>query len=186
MVVLRWLYCDSSSLCWAPIFYPHSALCMSGFIWAFRENWNVNENQFVLTWMALRRLMQINNQLCSHLLDSAAGNVSVLICWILLNVSSNAMPFNLNPDFYHWAYALPTYEAYSSFSRTFCRVIVFWSGSDLFPFSLPGLRGTSMMSYRSVSWMLARYYLLKPKQNWASLLFNGVLSLPETILPMGN
>lgn len=91
-----------------------AALCMAGYIWAFRENWNVNGNQFVLTWMALWLLMQINNLLLFALTCwiPLPGMPLFMICWVLLNVASTATPFNLSPAFYHWGYALPAYETY--------------------------------------------------------------------------
>ena len=90
------------------------AVCMTGYIWAFRENWPVHGYQFVETWMLLWLLMHI--YFC--LIDAAAGVLPppampfFILTWIFLNISSTINPFEITPGFYRWGYALPAYSTY--------------------------------------------------------------------------
>ena len=92
-----------------------AALCMTGYIWGYRENWGVNANQFVLTWMLLWLLHHVH----FVVLDTVTAFLPlpaipfVLLTWIILNITSSISPFEVNPDFYKWGYALPTNEAYT-------------------------------------------------------------------------
>ncbi|KAF7589830.1 hypothetical protein BBP40_003640 [Aspergillus hancockii] len=99
------------------------SLCATGSIWAFRKGWHVNGNQFVLTWMAI--------WLFGHLNFLTLDVFTVwlpppfvpmaLITWIVLNVTSILLPFELSPAFYQWAYALPAHALYQI-------LIDIWSG----------------------------------------------------------
>ena len=90
------------------------AMCMTGYIWAFREGWPVHGYQFVETWMLLWLLMHI--YFC--LIDAAAGVLPppampfFILTWIFLNISSSINPFEITPGFYRWGYALPAYSTY--------------------------------------------------------------------------
>jgi hypothetical protein len=98
------LYCLSGSLCTA------------GAIWAFRAGWNVNGNQFVLTWLTL--------WLFAHLNFLALDVVTIwlpapyipmaLITWVVFNVTSILLPLELSPGFYKVAYAIPAHEVYQA------------------------------------------------------------------------
>jgi hypothetical protein len=100
-----------------------AALCQSGYYWAFRENWDVNGTQFVLTWMTIWLLMHI------HLLvlDSISTVVPlpvmpfVILLWILLNIASTISPLELQAGFYQWSIVLPSHEAYSI-------LVTIWTG----------------------------------------------------------
>jgi hypothetical protein len=100
-----------------------SSLTVAGYIWAFRENWGVNGNQFVLTWMAYWLYMHVN----FLVLDTVTAFIPAsflsffVLTWVITNVTSSIYPFELNPGFYRWAYALPALEAYSV-------LIQIWSG----------------------------------------------------------
>lgn len=91
-----------------------AALCMSGYIWAFQEDWNVNGAQFVLTWITNWLLMHIN----FLIMEVATAFIPLpfmpffVLTWVILNVSSTIAPFELSPGFYRWGYALPAHEAY--------------------------------------------------------------------------
>ncbi|KNG90902.1 nitrosoguanidine resistance protein SNG1 [Aspergillus nomiae NRRL 13137] len=63
------------------------SLCMAGYIWAYRESWDVNSNQFVLSWMSIWLYMHIN----------------FLIYDQSLRTESRV---------YRWGYALPAHELY--------------------------------------------------------------------------
>ncbi|KAI9372363.1 hypothetical protein BJX61DRAFT_451920 [Aspergillus egyptiacus] len=91
-----------------------AALVMTGYIWAFREDWPVSAAQFALSWMAIWLTMQvhflfIHFVLC--LIPMPAAPFFVLI-WVILNVSSTLAPFELSPGFYRWGYALPAHSLY--------------------------------------------------------------------------
>lgn len=91
-----------------------AALCMTGYIWGFREAWAVTGGQFALTWMAIWLVMHLN-----FLLIDAVTSVLpmkfmpfAILTWIIINVSSTIGPFDLSPGFYRLGYALPAYELY--------------------------------------------------------------------------
>jgi len=99
------------------------SLCSAGAIWAFKVNWAVNSNQFVLSWMTL--------WLFSHLnfltLDVFAAWLPppyvpmALVTWVAMNVTSVLLPFELSSNFYRWAYMLPAHEVYQV-------LVDIWSG----------------------------------------------------------
>ena len=92
-----------------------AALCMTGYIWGYRENWNVNANQFVLTWMLLWLLHHVH----FVVLDTVTAFLPlpaipfVLLTWIIINITASITPWEINPGFYKWGYALPANEAYT-------------------------------------------------------------------------
>lgn len=91
-----------------------TSLCMSGYIWAFREDWGTTPGQFPLTWMLLWLGMHLN----FLLVDSVTAVLPMkfmpffILTWIIMNVSSTLSPFELSPGFYRIGYALPAYEIY--------------------------------------------------------------------------
>ncbi|KAL3458158.1 hypothetical protein BJX64DRAFT_280040 [Aspergillus heterothallicus] len=99
------------------------SICAIGAIWAFRVDWDVNGNQWALSWITM--------WLFAHLNFLTLDVVAVwfpapyvpmaLISWVVLNVSSILVPFELSPAFYQWAYALPAHAVYNIF-------IHIWSG----------------------------------------------------------
>ncbi|KAK0890439.1 hypothetical protein LTR91_025263 [Friedmanniomyces endolithicus] len=92
-----------------------ASLCMSGYIWAFRETWEVTGKQFALTWMVLWLLMHIH----FLIIDASTAVLPLpalpffLLTWIIINITSSISPFEASPGFYKWGYALPTNEAYT-------------------------------------------------------------------------
>lgn len=90
------------------------ALCTTGAIWAFRVDWDVNGNQFVLSWMVLWLFAHAN----FLSLDVFTVWLPVqyvpmsLITWVVFNVTSILIPFELSPAFYKWAYVMPAHEVY--------------------------------------------------------------------------
>jgi hypothetical protein len=99
------------------------ALCTAGAIWAFRAGWGVNGNQFALTFAIIWLFAHIN------FLTFDVFTVwlpppyvpMALVTWVVLNITSILLPFELIPGFYHWSYALPANELY----RTLLDI---WSG----------------------------------------------------------
>lgn len=96
-----------------------AALCATGYIWGYREDWDVNGNQFVLTWMVLWLL----NHIHFVVLDTVTAFLPlpaipfVLLTYIILNITASISPFEVNPDFYKWGYALPANEAYTALTN---------------------------------------------------------------------
>ena len=91
-----------------------AALAMAGYLWAFKEDWEVTGKQFCLTWMTLWLFMDIN-----FLLSDAASSIVpspgmpfIVFTWIIVNVTSTVTLLELNPGFYRWSYALPAHEVY--------------------------------------------------------------------------
>ena len=90
------------------------SLAMTGYIWAYREDWAVSGTQFVLTWMLLWLLFHIH-----YLFIEAAIQILplptmpfLLMTWVFLNITSSITPFEINPGFYRFGYAFPAHEAY--------------------------------------------------------------------------
>jgi hypothetical protein len=90
------------------------SLCVTGAIWAFRSGWDVNGNQFVLTWVILWLFAHAN----FLTLDVFTAWVPAplvpmaLITWVVLNVASVLLPFELSSPFYKWGYAIPAHCLY--------------------------------------------------------------------------
>ena len=99
------------------------SLVTTGTIWAFRVNWAVNGNQFVLTWMVLWLFSHLNIlTLDMFTVWLAPPYVPMsLIAWVVLNVGSILLPFELASDFYRWSYAMPAHAVYQV-------LIDIWSG----------------------------------------------------------
>jgi len=90
------------------------SMCMAGYIWAYKESWDVNGNQFALTWMIVWLFMHIN----FLIIDSLTAFIPMqflpfcILTWVILNVASSISPFELNPGFFRWGYAMPAHEVY--------------------------------------------------------------------------
>lgn len=103
-----------------------AALCMTGYIWAFKEEWAVNANQFVLTWMVLWLMMHVH----FLVMDTATAFFPVpalpffVLTWIIINITSSISPFEIDPGFYRIGYAFPTNEAYTILTDI-------WSGGNV-------------------------------------------------------
>ncbi|KAJ4301604.1 hypothetical protein N0V90_003697 [Kalmusia sp. IMI 367209] len=102
-----------------------AALCQAGYFWAFDENWNVNGNQFVLTWMTLWLLMHVHFLVLDSISTVAPLPVMpfVVLAYIFINIASSLSPLELQAGFYHWGIALPSYNAYSIF-------VTIWTGGS--------------------------------------------------------
>lgn len=90
------------------------SLCTAGAIWAFRSGWDVNANQFVLTWMMLWLFAHLNFLTFDVFAVwlPAPYLPMALILWIVLNITSILLPFQLSPGFYKIGYIFPAYEVY--------------------------------------------------------------------------
>ncbi|RSL57468.1 hypothetical protein CEP54_008295 [Fusarium duplospermum] len=92
------------------------AVGMSGYIWAFREDWSVSRGQFFETWMCLWFYMEVNYLIVDSILDVVVPIkffAFFLLTWIILNVASTIWPFELSAGFYRWSYALPAHNTWT-------------------------------------------------------------------------
>lgn len=92
------------------------SLCVAGMIWAFRSGWNVDGGQWALTWVTLWLFAHLN----FGVLDlftiwlPVAYVPMALISWVVVNVTSILLPFELSPGFYRIGYMFPAHEAYQT------------------------------------------------------------------------
>ncbi|KAL2809159.1 hypothetical protein BJX63DRAFT_424078 [Aspergillus granulosus] len=99
------------------------SICAIGAVWAFRAGWDVNGNQWALSWITMWLFAHLN----FLTLDVVAVWLPApfvpmaLITWVVTNVASILVPFELSPAFYKWAYALPAHAVYNI-------LIHIWSG----------------------------------------------------------
>ncbi|KAK0631242.1 hypothetical protein B0T14DRAFT_417627 [Immersiella caudata] len=90
------------------------SLCVTASIWAFRSGWAVDGTQFALTWATLWLFGHINFQtfdVFTIWLPHPYVLLS-LISWIIVNVTSTILPFELSPAVYRVGYVLPAHETY--------------------------------------------------------------------------
>ncbi|KAH6988260.1 hypothetical protein BKA56DRAFT_669813 [Ilyonectria sp. MPI-CAGE-AT-0026] len=83
------------------------ALGMTGYIWAFREDWSVTSRHFIETWMCLWFYMEINFLVIDTVLEMIIPIpffAIFMLTWIITNVSSTIYPFELSAGFYRWGY----------------------------------------------------------------------------------
>ncbi|KAH8663549.1 hypothetical protein BGZ60DRAFT_411588 [Tricladium varicosporioides] len=99
------------------------SLCVAGMIWAFRAGWHVNGNQFALTWAILWLFAHVNFLALDIVTIWCPAQFipMALITWVIINVTSILVPFELSNGFYRWGYALPAHEVYQV-------LVDIWSG----------------------------------------------------------
>ena len=92
------------------------SLCVAGAIWAFHGNWNINYNQFGLTGAILWLFAHLNFLwLDVFTIWTPHQYIPIIfITWIVFNVTSILIPFELSPRFYHWGYAMPAHAVYQT------------------------------------------------------------------------
>lgn len=129
------------------------SLSTAGAIWVFRAGWDVNGVQFVLTWMALWLFAHLNFltfDVFSIWLPPLAVPMA-LVTWIMLNLTSILLPFDLQPGFYRWAYALPTHAIYNVlvdiWSRG-CNPALHYALPVMFAYEILGLAISALGVYR--------------------------------------
>ncbi|KAJ5374304.1 hypothetical protein N7517_006310 [Penicillium concentricum] len=93
-----------------------TASCASGYILAFKENWDATASQGVLTWLAFGLYCHINFLVIdiSTAFVPMPGVPFIVLWWIIANVTSTVYPFELNPGFYKIGYALPAHHHYAN------------------------------------------------------------------------
>ncbi|KAL2821131.1 hypothetical protein BJX63DRAFT_427810 [Aspergillus granulosus] len=79
-----------------------ASLTMTGYMWAFREDWAVTSSQFGMTWIAIWLAMHVH----FLLIDFAVSIIPMqfvpffVLTWVIINVASTLSPFELSPGFY--------------------------------------------------------------------------------------
>ncbi|CAG8974258.1 hypothetical protein HYALB_00009747 [Hymenoscyphus albidus] len=120
------------------------SLCVTASIWAFKAGWAVNTAQFFLTWAALWIFAHLN------FLTFDVFTVwlplpfvpMALITWVILNVTSILLPFELSSPFYRWGYAMPAHEVYQILVDIWsggCNPTLRYSMPILFAYEVSGL-----------------------------------------------
>ncbi|KAI9046688.1 hypothetical protein LZ554_009427 [Drepanopeziza brunnea f. sp. 'monogermtubi'] len=129
------------------------SLCVTGSIWAFKAGWAVDGKQFALSWAILWLFAHLNFlALDLFTVWLAAPYIPMaLITWVIFNVASILLPFELSNGFYRWGYAMPAHEVYQV-------LIDIWSGgcNPRLHYALPililweiiGLCGSALGVYR--------------------------------------
>ncbi|KAH7127526.1 hypothetical protein EDB81DRAFT_809455 [Dactylonectria macrodidyma] len=90
------------------------SLCVIGTIWAFKAGWDINGNQFVLSWVTLWLFAHVN----FLTLDVFTVWLPIpfvpmaLVSWIIFNITSVLLPFDLSPAFFRIGYIWPAHEVY--------------------------------------------------------------------------
>ncbi|KAJ6109578.1 hypothetical protein N7486_001813 [Penicillium sp. IBT 16267x] len=90
------------------------SLGVTGAIWAFQHGWHVNGSQFMLNWMILWLFAHLNF-LTLDVFSIWAPPPFVpmaLITWIVLNVTSILLPFELSPAFFQVGYIFPAHSVF--------------------------------------------------------------------------
>jgi hypothetical protein len=98
---------------------------MVTYIWVYKESWNVNGEQFALSWMVLWSYMYIN----FLFMDILTTFVSIqllpfcILTWVILNVASTINPFELSLCFFRWGNALPSHGTYQVLVQIWSNVL---------------------------------------------------------------
>jgi hypothetical protein len=135
------------------------SLCTAGAIWAFREGWAVNANQFALTWAILWLFAHANFLTFDVFTVWLPAFVvpMAMITWVVFNVTSILLPFELIPRFYRWSYAMPANAAYRTLTDIWskgCNPQLRYSLPILFTLEIVSLSLSSLGVYRRCHYAL--------------------------------
>ncbi|KAJ0161493.1 hypothetical protein CTA2_6127 [Colletotrichum tanaceti] len=93
-----------------------TALVVTGYLWAFREDWAVGGPAFGKTLLVFWLYMDVQWQVLEALVASFLPLPLVpffFLTWMLTNVAGAVFPFELMAGFYRVGYALPAHGIYS-------------------------------------------------------------------------
>ena len=135
------------------VFTMTGSLLLTCAIWAFRTSWDVSGTQFVLTWLVMWLFAHVNFlTLDVFTIWIPPQYISMaLISWVVLNVTSIILPFDLSSPFYRWAYALPAHEAYEALTDVWsggCNPHLHYALPILFAYEVSGLFWTTLGVFR--------------------------------------
>ncbi|KAG8157531.1 hypothetical protein KVR01_012573 [Diaporthe batatas] len=106
------------------IYAIFAGLAVAGYIWAFKEDWDVNTGQFFETWLVYILFLDINWQVYDVLLGSwipLAWISLFIITWILVNLASVDVPMEFQAGWYRFGWAFPAHS-------TWLLLVQVWSG----------------------------------------------------------
>ncbi|CAG7928984.1 unnamed protein product [Penicillium olsonii] len=129
------------------------ALCTAGAIWAFRSGWHVNGNQFALTWAVLWLFAHLNFLVLDVFTIWLPPPYvpMALITWIITNVTSILLPFELSPAFYKVGFGLPAHAVFQVLLDIWsggCNPKLYFALPVLFVFEILGIVGSTVGVYR--------------------------------------
>ncbi|KAJ6439331.1 nitrosoguanidine resistance protein SNG1 [Purpureocillium lavendulum] len=135
------------------VFTMTGALLLTCAIWAFRVDWDVSGTQFALNWLVMWLFAHVNFlTLDVFTIWIPPQYVSMaLISWVVLNVTSIILPFDLSSPFYRWAYAMPAHEAYEALTDVWtdgCNPHLYYALPILFAYEVSGLVWTTLGVFR--------------------------------------
>jgi hypothetical protein len=100
------------------------AVVVTGYIWAFREDWGVDGGTWALTWLTFWLFMDTNFLVLESLIGSFVPlqfTPFFLLTWFMVNVAACVFPFELTAGFYRIGYAFPAHALWIT-------LIEVWSG----------------------------------------------------------
>ena len=126
------------------VFTMFGGLLISTAIWAFKGGWNVSGKQFALNWLTLWLFAHVNFLTLDvfSIWIPAQYVPMALITWVVINVTSIIIPFDLSSPFYKWGYALPAHSAYEVLTDIWskgCNPHLYFALPVLFAYELSGL-----------------------------------------------
>ncbi|KGO70276.1 protein of unknown function DUF3533 [Penicillium italicum] len=129
------------------------AMCTAGAIWAFRSGWDVNGNQFALTWLALWLFAHLNFLVLDFFTIWLPPPYvpMALISWVILNITSIILPFELSPAFFKVGFALPAHSIFQVLIDIWssgCNPQLYFALPVLFVYEILGITLSSIGVYR--------------------------------------
>ncbi|EKV06498.1 hypothetical protein PDIG_76950 [Penicillium digitatum PHI26] len=129
------------------------AMCTAGAIWAFRSGWNVNSNQFALTWLALWLFAHLNFLVLDVFTIWLPPPYvpMALISWVIVNITSIIIPFELSPAFFKVGFALPAHSIFQVLIDIWssgCNPQLYFALPVLFVYEMLGITLSSIGVYR--------------------------------------
>ncbi|KAJ5817337.1 hypothetical protein N7447_009570 [Penicillium robsamsonii] len=129
------------------------AMCTAGAIWAFRSGWDVNGNQFALTWLVLWLFAHLNFLVLDVFTIWLPPPYvpMALISWIILNITSILLPFELSPAFYKVGFALPAHAVFQVLIDIWssgCNPQLYYALPVLFVYEVLGVILSTIGAYR--------------------------------------
>ncbi|KAH6885184.1 hypothetical protein B0T10DRAFT_492152 [Thelonectria olida] len=100
------------------------AVVVTGYIWAFREDWGVDGGTWAMTWLTFWLFMDTNFLVLESLIGSFVAlqfTPFFLLTWFMVNVAACVFPFELTAGFYRIGYAFPAHALWIT-------LIQVWSG----------------------------------------------------------
>jgi len=135
------------------VFTMLGALLVSASLWAFKAEWHVSGSQFALNWLIMWLFAHVNF-LTLDIFTIWLPHQFVpmaLITWVVLNVTSILLPFDLSSDFFRWGYAMPAHAAYEALTDNWsrgCNPSLHYALPVLFAYEVSGLIWTGLGVYR--------------------------------------